>query len=292
MPGASAEELLAALRWHVDMGVDLAIGDAARDHFAEARARAERAAAAPPVPVEPVASAEPAPRAGRVAPRLTPDPLPVRAASPQGAVSPDEALAEARALAAAAPDIRALASSLAAFDGCALKRSATHLVFAQPAPGARIAFVGGAPDAAEDRSGEILAGAAGALFDAMLRSIGLDRSRAHILNFVPWRPAGGKPPTPPEIAICEPFALRFLQLARPEVVVTLGELPTRALLGAKEPVVRARGKWFDLNLPGSQTAAGLAMLHPDYLVKAPAAKKHAWADLRALRKALADRGLG
>jgi DNA polymerase len=240
MSGAGPDELAAALRWLWDMGVDIAVGDTPRNTFAEAQAKAAQSPAAPaPVAAMPDAAPD-GPRTTRIAPRLSPDPLPVRAATPQGAVSPEDALAEARALAATATSLDALKAALAGFDGCALKRSATNLAFAQGEASAKIAFIGGAPDADDDRSGQVLAGRSGALFDAMLAGIGLDRSRVHLVNLVPWRPAGAKPPTPTEIAICEPFLRRYLELAAPDIVVALGDLPTRAVLGSKEPIVRAR----------------------------------------------------
>lgn len=291
MSGASADELLVALRWQWEMGVDIAVGDAPRNYFAEAAAKAAQA----PVPAAAAEADAPAPvgaaKNARIAPRLSPEPLPVRAVSGQGAISPEEALAEARALAAGAASLDALKAALEGFNGCSLKRSATSLVFAEGEASAKIAFVGGAPDADDDRSGQILAGRSGALFDLMLRGVKLERSRLHLVNLVPWRPAGGKPPTPTEIAVCEPFLRRYLELAAPEIVVALGDLPSRTVLGAKEPIVRARGKWFDLALPDSKIVPAIAMFHPDYLLKAPAAKRYAWADLQALRKALADRGL-
>jgi uracil-DNA glycosylase family 4 len=291
MSGASADELAAALRWQWDMGVDVAVGDAPRDYFAEARVKAAQAPAPPSQAAAPPDADASAPKTARIAPRLAPEPLPVRAASAQGAISPEEALAEARALAAGAASLDALKAALENFNGCALKRSATSLVFAEGDASARIAFVGGAPDSDDDRSGQILAGRSGALFDLMLRGIGLQRARAHLVNLVPWRPAGGKPPTPTEVAVCEPFLRRYLELAAPELVIALGDLPSRAVLGAKEPIVRARGKWLELALPGSKIVPAIAMFHPDYLLKAPAAKRYAWADLQALRKALADKGL-
>ena len=293
MSGAGADELAAALRWLCDMGVDIAVGDSPRNYFAEAQAKAAQVPAAAPAPrtIATPDAAPDGPRSNRVAPRLSPDPLPVRAATPQGAVSPEDALAEARALAGAATSLDALKEALAGFDGCALKRSATKLAFAQGEASAKIAFIGGAPDADDDRSGQVLAGRSGALFDAMLAGIGLDRSRVHVVNLVPWRPAGAKPPTPTEIAICEPFLRRYLELAAPDIVVALGDLPTRAVLGSREPIVRARGKWLELALPGSKIVPAIAMFHPDYLLKAPAAKRYAWADMQALRKALAERGL-
>jgi len=291
MRDASPDELAAALRWQWDMGVDLAVGDQPRNYFAEAAAKAAAPAPAPaPAAVEaPEASgAKPA----RVAPRYAPEPLPVRAASPEGAVSPDEALADARALAASATTLDELKAALGRFEGSALKRTATHLVFAEGLPSAKIMFIGDSPADQDDREGQLFTGAAGALLDRMLASIGLDRAKVHLANAVPWRPPGGKrSPTAHEMPVCLTFLHRYIELARPEVIVTLGDLPSRGLLGAKEPIVRARGKWFELALPDSKSVPAIAMLHPDYLLAAPAAKRHAWADLRALRKALAEKGL-
>ena len=135
------------------------------------------------------------------------------------------------------------------------------------------------------------------MISGMRMSVGTSQQRERALwiqtwrLFRKWRPAGGKPPTPTEIAVCEPFLRRYLELAAPEIVIALGDLPSRAILGAKEPIVRARGKWFELALPDSKIVPAIAMFHPDYLLKAPAAKRYAWADLQALRKALAGKGL-
>lgn len=277
LSGASEEELAAMLRWYVEMGVDLAVGDRPRDYFAEAEAKA----------AEPRAAPAPPPASGpRVAPRLAPEPLPVRAATGQGAVAPEEALAEARQLAGAAQDLAGLVAALAQFQGCALKRTASHTIFAEGEAGAPLVFLGDMPGADDDREGRMFAGRSGRMLERMLAAIGLDRSRVHLVNVVPWRPPGSRPPTPPELAICLAFVHRYLELARPHVIVTLGDLPTRHVIGAREPIVRARGKWSE-----AAGAPALAMLHPDYLLKAPAAKKHAWSDLRALRKALIERGL-
>jgi uracil-DNA glycosylase family 4 len=283
--GASQAELIAMLRWHVDMGVDIAVGDEPRNYFAESAAKAAQKPAETPSEVE-------APRPARIAPRLAPEPARLRPA-PATAVTlaPDEAVAQARALAEGAQTLEELTAALAGFDGCVLKRSASHLVFAQTAPGARIIFVSDVPGEQDDREGRVLFGSPGLLFDAMLKSVGLQREQIGIVHTVPWRPPGNRDVNAHEIAACLPFLQRYLALVAPALVVTLGGLPAQHLLGAKEPLMRIRGKWFELALPDSQTIPALAMLHPDYLLKAPAAKKHAWSDLRALRRMLSEKGL-
>ena len=284
--GASQAELIAMLRWHVDMGVDLAVGDEPRNYFAESAAKAAQKPAETP-------RGEPeSPRPARIAPRLAPEPVQLRA-PPAGplTLAPDEAVAQARALAEGAQTLEELTAALAGFEGCVLKRSASHLVFAETAPGARIIFVGDVPGEQDDREGRVLFGSPGLLFDAMLKSVGLQREHIGIVHTVPWRPPGNRDVHAHEIAACLPFLQRYLALVAPALVVTLGGLPAQHLLGAKEPLMRIRGKWFELSLPGSQTIPALAMLHPDYLLKAPAAKRHAWSDLRALRRMLSEKGL-
>lgn len=283
--GASEADLAAILRWYADMGVDLAVGDLPRDHFAEAREKA----AAPPVDT----SSQEAPRGPRIAPRLDREaaPQPIRAAAPAATVSTDEAVAAARAAASAATSLEMLKEAFTAFDGCLLKRTATNLVFAEGSGAADILFIGGVPAAEDDREGRLLAGSSGLLFDRMLKSIGLTRERVQLVNVVPWRPAGGKPPTVPEIATCLPFLQRYIELGAPKIIVTLGGLPTQQITGTRDPITRTRGKWFEIDVNGSQKIPVIAMFDPDYLRKAPATKKHAWSDLRALRKALAEKGL-
>lgn len=288
--GASEAELVGILRWYADMGVDLAVGDLPRDHFAEAKEKAAQAPA-PESPEAPEAGA--APRGPRIAPGLgrEPTPLPIRAATPDAAVPPDEALIAARAAASAASSMEALTEALSHFEGCHLKRTASHLVFAEGPSDASVLFVGGVPSAEDDREGRVLAGSSGLLFDRMLKSIGLARAQVQFVNCVPWRPAGGKAPTLPEIATCLPFLQRAVELSRAPIIITLGSLPTQQVTGTRDPITRARGKWFEIDVNGSQKRPVMAMFDPDYLRKSPTTKKHAWADLRALKKKLIELGL-
>jgi uracil-DNA glycosylase len=191
-----------------------------------------------------------------------------------------------RALAEAAPDLETLRSAMANFEGCALKRSATQLVFADGVPGSRIMFVGEAPGGDEDRIGRPFVGRAGQLLDRMLNSIGLDRQKVYIANVVPWRPPGNRTPTPQETQMCLPFIERQIQLANPEYLVCLGGSAVRTLLAAQGGVMRARGSWFTYPRQGARQVPALAMLHPAFLLRQPVHKRFAWADMRALASAL------
>lgn len=221
-----------------------------------------------------------------------PRPAPERQALPRIAggapapLAPDAALMEARRLAASAPDLETLRALLDAFEGCALKSTASRLVFADGAPGAPVMIVGEAPGRDEDEIGRPFVGRAGQLLDKMLAAIGLARENVYIANAVPWRPPGNRTPTPQEIAICLPFITRQIELAAPKILVTMGAPATQTLLGQKEGILRLRGRWFEYALKGG-TIPALATLHPAYLLRQPSQKALAWRDLRALRAKLA-----
>lgn len=189
----------------------------------------------------------------------------------------------------AAPTIPALRSALANFGACPLAATATNLVFADGCLQSGVVVVDDTPGPAEDISGRPMAGPAGQLLDRMLASIGLDRSSVMIINLIPWRPPGGRPPTEAEIATCLPFLRRHLALLRPRIVVSLGALPYQVLSGSDATIRRLRGRWQRIVLPGVvESVAMMAMMHPAVLLRMPAAKKEAWDDLLALQQALKD----
>ncbi len=284
---ATRDEIEALLRWYVDMGVDLAVDAEPHDRFAEAAASREAGAATGAANEAAPASSPARPREilpqGRAAPALTGTPaLPGLSAA---ALSADAATRSAREAAAAAGTLDELRAVLDAFEGCSLKGTATQLVFADGNPEGRVMVVGEAPGADEDRQGKPFVGRSGQLFDRMLAAIGLDRSHVYIANIVPWRPPGNRAPTPQEVAICMPFIARQIALADPDVLVCLGGSAAQGLLGSKEGILRMRGRWHDFET-GRRSIKAMPMLHPAYLLRQPAHKKLAWADLRALRKTL------
>jgi len=145
-------------------------------------------------------------------------------------------------------------------------------------------LVGEAPGGDEDRIGRPFVGRAGQLLDRMLASIGLDRNKVYIANVVPWRPPGNRTPTPQETLVCLPFVRRQIALVNPRVLVCLGGSATQTLLGAKEGITRTRGVWRDYANQDGRAIPALPMFHPAYLLRQPAAKRWAWADLRKLRR--------
>jgi uracil-DNA glycosylase family 4 len=251
------------LRWYVEMGADEAIGETPTDRTRPA---------APPA--RQTIEAAPAPR------RPAPPPIPAAAVSTPGAGA-------AREIAQAATTLAALAEAVAAFDGCALRRTATTTVFADGNPAARLMLIGEAPGAEEDRIGKPFVGRSGQLLDRMLATIGIDRSSAYITNVVFWRPPGNRKPTPGEIAACLPLVLRHIALVDPAILMLCGGTPTSALLGVSEGITRLRGRWFDLAVPGLERAIpAIATYHPSYLLRSPERKREAWRDLLAVQARL------
>jgi DNA polymerase len=218
-------------------------------------------------------------------------PKPVRAAAlipvarGDAAPAPEAAIQSAREAARTAPTLEALRALLETFDGCALKSTATRLVFADGNPQARIMLVGEAPGREEDIEGLPFVGRSGKLLDRMIAAIGLDRSSVYIANVIPWRPPGNRTPTPQETQICLPFIQRQIELSNPDVLVTLGNPATQALLLTREGIMKTRGKWIDYDT-GTRVIRALPTFHPAYLLRSPSYKRLAWQDLRAIAKAL------
>jgi DNA polymerase len=266
-PAPTVRQLLA---FYLEAGVDCALADEPVNRLSDPEL-APAAAPAQPASLAKAAITKPA----IAAPRGEPAP------------APDAAIASARQAARTAPTLDALRALLETFDGCALKNTATQLVFADGNPQSRIMFVGEAPGRDEDIEGLPFVGRSGKLLDRMIGAIGLDRSKAYIANVIPWRPPGNRTPTPQETQICLPFIQRQIELVDPDVLVTLGNPSTQTLLATHEGIMRTRGKWFAYNT-GTRTIRALATFHPAYLLRSPSYKRMAWQDLRSIAKALQD----
>jgi uracil-DNA glycosylase len=270
-PAPTLKQLLA---FYLEAGVDCALTDEPVNRLAE------------PDAVPAVARRETAaPHAVREIPAATP-PIP----RSETAVAPEAAINSAREAARTAPTLEALRALLENFGGCALKHTATRLVFADGNPQARIMFVGEAPGRDEDIEGLPFVGRSGKLLDRMIAAIGLDRSKAYIANVIPWRPPGNRTPTPQETQICLPFIQRQIELVNPDVLVTLGNPSTQTLLQTREGIMKTRGRWFDYDT-GTRTIRAIATFHPAYLLRSPSYKRMSWQDLRAIAKALENKAL-
>jgi uracil-DNA glycosylase len=206
-----------------------------------------------------------------------------------GPASSEAAVMAARDAARTATTLGELQRLLADFEGCTLRATATQLVFADGNPQSRVMFVGEAPGYDEDIAGRPFVGRSGKLLDRMMAAIGLDRTSSYIANVVPWRPPGNRTPTPQETAICLPFIRRQIELANPDFLVCLGGPSMQTLLGIKDGITRARGRWFSYDT-GQREIRALATFHPAFLLRSPLQKRFAWRDFLALKKALSGGG--
>ena len=217
----------ALLRFYRDIGVHTLVAEAPFDRFAQSEVLREAGERRRQEAAESKSRENIAPEsASREKRRLAPAP-PAMAPAAAAALTQDAATASAREQAASAQTLDELREKLAAFDGCALKNSATQLVFADGAPDARVMLIGEGPGADEDRVGKPFVGRAGQLLDRMLAAIGLDRTKVYIANVVPWRPPGNRTPTPQELALCLPFVRRQIELVAPDFLVLLGAASTQ-----------------------------------------------------------------
>ncbi|MEE8535895.1 MAG: uracil-DNA glycosylase [Kiloniellales bacterium] len=198
----------------------------------------------------------------------------------------DAAVASARHLAAEAQSIEDLRAALLAFDGCALKATATNLCLFDGNPEAKVMIIGEAPGAEEDRQGRPFVGAAGQLLDRMLAAIGLDRQSVYITNLLFWRPPGNRNPTAAEVAACLPFLERQVELVDPSHLLLLGASSVRTLLARQEGILKLRGRWAHYQQAGlSRPIPAMPTLHPAYLLRQPAQKRLAWRDFLAFNRA-------
>lgn len=254
-----------ALEWQIDLGATEAIGDAPVNRY------------------EVVPASKPAPKIDTPVPQSAPPP-------PQAVEVPQVNAAEiARDLAQAATDLAALRMQLEAFEHCEIRQGARNLVFGDGNPEARVMIIGEAPGADEDKQGLPFVGRAGQLLDKMFAAIDMDRAVAdadkalYITNILPWRPPQNRDPSPEEVDMLRPFVRRHVELVNPDVLVLMGNHACHALLG-KKGITRLRGNWTEaLGKPV------MPMFHPAYLLRNPAAKREAWADLLELKSKLTER---
>lgn len=210
---------------------------------------------------------------------------PPNRANVQAPVPSDNTIVDAEQAAKSATSLKELEDSINQFEGCSLKRTATNTCFFRGAQKSHLMVIGEAPGRDEDRAGLPFVGRAGQLLDKMLAAIDLDEESVHITNTVYWRPPGNRTPTPHEIATCRPFLERQIQLVQPRALLLLGGAAAKSLFQTSDGIMRVRGKWRKVLIGGEEISA-IATLHPAYLLRTSAAKRHAWQDLCTLNKTL------
>lgn len=251
------------LEWYQEMGVTDAVQDMPVNRLAPT----------------PIPETMPQGNAGSVQIMATPPMTPM--------LSPKAGMKEAEAIALACQTLEELEQAVRSFEGCALKRTATHTVFAQGVANAPIMVIGEAPGADEDRAGIPFCGVSGQLLDKMLAAIGVSRnSNALITNMLYWRPPGNRKPSTEEVALCLPFVRRHIQLLKPKLVILSGGTSASAMLNSPMGITRLRGKLHQMEVEPGVSVPTYALYHPSYLLRQPAHKRYAWQDLLAIKKNL------
>jgi DNA polymerase len=296
MSKAPTTDALAALAWLLDAGADEAIGEEAVNRFAATKAAASsEPKRQPPGGLPDASRAAPAPKAALPFSRNEGGPAAsfsrtkAAPAAQPNAPSTDN-VSHAMETAQACTSLAELKSALENFEGSQLKKNATNTVFADGNPQSRILFIGEAPGFDEDRIGLPFVGRAGKLLDKMLEAIRLDRKSAYIINVLPWRPPDNRNPEATEVAQCIPFLRRHIELAAPGIIVLLGAVSLRHVLGLGEGIMKYRGRWMEYRI-GEQMVPVMPTLHPAYLLRQPAHKKLAWRDLQAVEEKITTLGL-
>jgi uracil-DNA glycosylase family 4 len=272
----------AVLEWYVDNGVDEAWLDAPANRFAAAPKNVETLPMEKPAAVSVLSS------------------MPAPAASPETLLGKSDARSEAIRLAAEASTLDELREAIASFDGLAIRKTATNMVFCDGNPKSPVMLVGEAPGADEDRLGKPFVGVSGQLLDRILKCINLDRTQedplqsVYISNILNWRPPGNRTPSPAEIEVSLPFIEKHIALVKPKILIFCGSVSAKALLNSSESVSKLRKTWHayrpqtrELNIQGDPIPA-IATYHPAYLLRTPSQKKAVWADMLAIERKLKE----
>ncbi len=222
----------------------------------------------------------PSPEAGVVEPTSDAPAVELVEPSPVAAATP--ALGDAAGL-----GWDALREAVVACTACGLCKGRRQTVFGVGHRRAHWMIVGEAPGEQEDIQGEPFVGKSGQLLDNMLRAIGLGRAdlqgvdadaaaarQVYIANTIKCRPPGNRNPEPDELARCEPFLIRQLQLVQPKIILAMGRFAVQSLLRSTDPIGRLRGRVHQY-----QGVPLIVTYHPAYLLRNPEEKAKAWDDL-------------
>ncbi len=178
--------------------------------------------------------------------------------------------------------LRAIREDIGDCTRCVLhKQGRKQIVFGVGNPRADIMFVGEAPGADEDIQGEPFVGRAGQLLNNMISAMGIRREDVYIANIIKCRPPGNRTPEREECETCSPFLMRQIEVVKPKIIVALGAVAAKTLLGVNDAMVNLRGHIYDF-----KNTKLAVTYHPAYLLRDPRQKKEAWKDLQMVMKYL------
>ncbi|MFL6195063.1 MAG: uracil-DNA glycosylase [Thermoanaerobaculia bacterium] len=182
-----------------------------------------------------------------------------------------------------APELAALAAITEGCTRCRLAQGRQKVVFGSGNPEADLMLIGEAPGAEEDRQGLPFVGPAGELLTKIIQAMDLRREDVYIANVVKCRPPGNRDPQPDEVAACQGYLERQIELVQPRLLVILGRVAAQTLLGTDSPIGQMRGKWYQVRgIPAMVT------YHPAALLRNPALKRPTWEDMQQVRDRLRE----
>jgi DNA polymerase len=185
-----------------------------------------------------------------------------------------------------AAELEKLRGELAPCCRCELGQGRKNLVFGVGRPDADLMFIGEGPGQQEDEQGIPFVGPAGQLLTKIIEAIGLSRDEVYIANIVKCRPPGNRPPLPEESALCLPYLRRQIEIIRPRIIVTLGNVPTQTLLQTAVGITKTRGIFVERD-----GILFMPTFHPAYLLRDPNKKKEVWEDMKKIWAKMKELGL-
>ncbi|HWR35644.1 MAG TPA: uracil-DNA glycosylase [Clostridia bacterium] len=218
----------------------------------------------------------------------------VEVANPEAAgseISPESAVNPMPVLDDRVSALHGIREDLGDCTRCVLhKQGRKQIVFGVGNPEAELMFVGEGPGADEDEQGEPFVGRAGQLLNNMIQAMGLRREDVYIANVVKCRPPQNRTPEREECDTCSPFLMRQIAVVQPKIIVALGAVAAKNLLGVNDSMANLRGRFYDFSpvLPKNAPERALdfegtklaVTYHPAYLLRDPRQKKETWKDLQ------------
>ena len=184
----------------------------------------------------------------------------------------------------AAAALREVRADIGDCTRCKLHAMGRHqVVFGVGNPDADLMFVGEAPGGDEDLQGVPFVGRAGQLLTKIIEAMGTSREQVYIANVIKCRPPGNRNPEPDEVATCEPFLFRQIDIIKPRGIVALGTFAAKALLRTNDPISKLRGQVFDY-----RGAKLIPTFHPAFLLRSPERKRDTWDDMKIAMTLLGD----
>jgi uracil-DNA glycosylase len=173
---------------------------------------------------------------------------------------------------------------------CKLAPTRRHVVFGEGDENARLMIIGEGPGEDEDRTGRPFVGRAGQLLDQIIGAAQIPRESVYIGNIVKCRPPGNRNPEPDEIKTCEHWLLDQIRIIRPQIIITLGNVPTQWALETSLGITKTRGQWGTFKKLSAPIKI-MPMFHPAYLLRNPVRtvggpKWQTWQDIKAVKTEL------